>query len=67
MKKFHPFYSIGTFGIIVSAILHMVLAWTMSLTQVNSIFFILYSSFTTFLILGVALTVKAQKTSKTVK
>ncbi|MGV8992498.1 MAG: hypothetical protein ACOH1O_00220 [Flavobacterium sp.] len=61
MKKFHPFYSIGTFGIIISAVLHMIMAWGLSLTQVNSAFFILYSSFATFLILGIALTVKDQK------
>ena len=61
MKKFHPFFSIGTIGIIITAVLHMFLTLGLSLSDVHSIFFILYPSFLSFLILGVAITVKNQK------
>lgn len=61
MKKFHPFFTIGTVGIIVTACLHMFLALGLSLISIHSVFFILYPVFLTFLILGVILTVKKQK------
>ncbi len=62
MKKFHPFFTIGTVGIIVTACLHMFLALSLSLISIHSAFFTLYPVFLTFLILGVVLTVKKQKT-----
>lgn len=62
MKKYHPFFTIGTIGMIVAACLHMVLALGLSLTSIHSIFFTLYPIFLFFLILGVALTVKKLKT-----
>lgn len=62
MRKFHPFFSIGTVGIIITACLHMFLALNLSLTSVHSTFFTLYPVFLTFSILGVVLTVKNQKT-----
>lgn len=61
MKKFHPFFIIGTFGMIITAILHIILALGLSLTNVHNTFFIIYPTFLSFLILGVALTVKNQK------
>ena len=62
MKKFHPFFTIGTVGMIVTACLHMFLALGLSLTSIHSVFFTLYPVFLTFLILGVIFTVKHQKT-----
>ena len=62
MKKIHPFFTIGTVGMIITACLHMFLALGLSLTSVHSTFFILYPVFLIFLILGVVLTVKNQKT-----
>ena len=62
MKNFHPFFTIGTVGIIVIACLHMFLALGLSLTSIHTTFFVLYPIFFTFLILGIALTVKDKKT-----
>ena len=61
MKKIHPFYLIGTLGVIITAILHIILALGLSLTTVHSAFFIIYPTFATFLVIGVVLTVKQQK------
>ncbi len=60
MRKFHPFFFIGTIGVIVIAILHMFFALGLSLTN-HSVFFALYPTFTSFLIIGVGLTMKQQK------
>ncbi len=62
MKKFHPFFTIGTVGMIVIACLHMFLALGLSLSSIHTTFFVLYPVFLTFLILGVVFTVKNQKT-----
>ncbi|MCK0125147.1 hypothetical protein MWU76_12125 [Gelidibacter sp. F2691] len=62
MKKFHPFFYIGTVGMMVIACLHMVLALGLALTSVHSTFFVLYIVFLTFLILGVVLTHKNETT-----
>lgn len=61
MKKFHPFFTLGTGGVIVTAYLHIFLALGLSLTSIHAVFFTLYPIFLTFLILGVVLTVKKQK------
>lgn len=61
MKKIHPFFTIGTVGIIVTACLHLFLALGLSLTSIHSVFFTLYPVFLAFLILGVVLTVEKQK------
>lgn len=61
MRKFHPFFAIGTVGMIVLAFLHVFLALGLALSLSHSIFFALYSTFLGFLILGVTLTVKKQK------
>lgn len=61
MKKFHPFFSIGTIGMVVAACLHIFLAWGLSLTSVHMSFMVLYTLFSGFLMMGVALTLKAQK------
>jgi len=53
MKKLHPFYSIGTIGMILTACLHMFLALGLSLTNVHTAFFMIYPMFLAFLIIGV--------------
>lgn len=64
MKKFNPFFTIGTVGMIVIACLHMFLSLGLSLTSVHSTFLVIYPVFLAFLILGVAFTVKKQKALK---
>lgn len=53
MKKFHPFFAMGSVGIIVIASLHMILALGLKLNSVHTTFFVLYPIFLTFMILGV--------------
>lgn len=61
MKKFHPFFAIGTVGMIVIACLHMFLSLGLSLTSIHTTFFVIYPTFLIFLILGVILTIRKQK------
>lgn len=61
MKKFHPFFTIGTVGMIISASLHMFFSLGLSLSFNHTAFFALYPTFLTFMILGVVFTVKEQK------
>ncbi len=63
MKKFHPFFTIGTVGTIVISSLHIFLAMGLSLTSVHSSFFVIYPIFIAFLIIGFGLTLKKQKAS----
>lgn len=63
MRKFHPFFAIGTFGTILIALLHMAFAWGLSITNVHSTFFVLYIVFIAFLFLGVGLTLKQQQST----
>lgn len=62
MKKFHPFFSIGTIGMIVLAFLHIFLTVGLSLNGVHSSFFVMYPVFLSFLMIGFALTLKKKKT-----
>jgi hypothetical protein len=62
MKKFHPFFTIGTVGMILIAGLHIFLALGLSMTSVHHTFFVLYPVFLSFLIPGVILTIKKQQT-----
>lgn len=64
MKKFHPFFTIGTVGIIVTSILHMFLAWGLAVSSAHSTFFIIYPIFIAFLAIGFGLTLKKQKEPK---
>lgn len=61
MKNFHPFFAIGTFGTIITAIFHMFMSLGLSITSSHATFFVIYPIFIAFLFIGVALTVKAQK------
>ncbi len=58
MKKFHPFYYIGTVGMIVSATWHMILTMVLSLSSVHQSFYVIYPTFLAFTIMGVALTIR---------
>lgn len=64
MKKIHPFFSIGTIGMIVVACLHIFLSLGLSLSSAHSTFFGLYIIFLTFLILGFRLSLKIQDLDK---
>lgn len=61
MKNFHPFFAIGTAGMIVIACLHIFFAVGLSLNVNHAVFFTLYPVFFAFLVLGIALTIKNQK------
>lgn len=61
MKKFHPFFIIGTVGMIVTSFLHMFLALGLSITSAHSVFLAIYPSFIAFMVIGIALTLKKQK------
>jgi len=61
MKRFHPFFTIGTVGIIVTSLLHMLLAWGLSIVSAHNSFFVIYPMFIAFLFVGVGLTVKKQR------
>jgi hypothetical protein len=61
MKHFHPFYVIGTIGMIVSGIFHLVLTLGLSLPAVHTTFYVLYSTFFAFLLLGIRFSLQPQK------
>jgi hypothetical protein len=64
MKHIHPFFIIGTVGMIVTAMLHMGLSWGLSLTSAHTTFFIIYPTCIAFLAIG--LTLKKQKAPETI-
>lgn len=66
MKKFHPFFVIGTIGTITISLLHIFLALGLSISSVHSSFFVIYPIFIAFLLIGFGLTVKKQKEIKTI-
>jgi len=61
MKKFHPFFTIGTVGMIVTSALHIFLALGLSLSSAHSTFFIIYPTFLAFLAIGFGLTLLNQR------
>lgn len=65
MRKFHPFFIIGTLGMIVTATLHIFLALGLSVSSAHSAFYIIYPTFIAFLAIGFGLTLKKQKEAKT--
>lgn len=64
MKKFHPFFVIGTVGLIITAILHMFLALGLSIASVHNTFFVIYPIFIALMPIGFGLTLKTQKINK---
>ena len=63
MEKLNAFYTIGTVGMIVTAMLHMLFALVLNLSSVHSIFFFLYPTFTAFLAIGAGQIFKSKETS----
>ena len=63
MKKFHPFFTIGTVGMIVTALLHIFLALGLSVTTANTSFFVIYPMFLAMLFIGFGLTLKQIKSN----
>ncbi len=61
MKKFHPFYIIGTVGTIITGMLHIFLALGLSISGAHTSFFVIYPLFLTFLMIGLGLTLKKEK------
>lgn len=61
MKNFHPFFAIGTVGMIVIACLHIFLALGLNMNGIHTSFFMIYPIFLTLLILGVVFTVHKQR------
>lgn len=55
---------LGTIGMIITGLLHIFLAFGLSLNAVHTSFFSMYPVFFAFLVIGVGLTVKNQKSSK---
>ena len=66
MKNFHPFFIIGTVGMIVTSTLHMFLTLGLSISSAHSSFYVMYPLFIAFLAIGFGLTLKKQKESKTI-
>lgn len=64
MKNFHPFFIIGTLGMMVTSILHLFLSLILSVTGVHSTFFVIYPTFLTFLLLGWGMTLKRHHTER---
>lgn len=63
MKKFHPFFIVGTAGMIVTATLHIFLTLGLSISAAHSSFYMIYPTFIAFLAIGFGLTLN--KTSLT--
>lgn len=63
MKKFHPFFTIGTVGMIVTALLHIFLALGLSVTTAHTSFFVIYPMFLAMLFIGFGLTLKQIKSN----
>ncbi|WP_131450709.1 hypothetical protein [Flavobacterium subsaxonicum] len=67
MKNRNPFFTIGTVGMIVISVLHILFALVLNLPSVNTAFFILYPAFLSFLAIGAAQLIKDQKNLQPIK
>lgn len=54
MKKMNPFFVIGSVGIALTAMLHMVFALILAMPFVHNTFWVLYPSFFAFMVIGAA-------------
>lgn len=61
MKNRNPFFTIGTVGMIVISVLHIVTAFVFNLPALSTAFFILYPAFGALMAIGYTQTLKAQK------
>jgi hypothetical protein len=62
MKITNPFFAIGTFGMIITAALHIVFAVIIAKSSVHSAFIVLYPVFMSFLVIGFGQILKSHKT-----
>jgi hypothetical protein len=53
MKKLNPLFVIGTVGMVVTAILHMFMAFVVAKPSVHTSFFVIYPVFAAFLTVGI--------------
>lgn len=60
MKNMNPFFVIGSVGMILTAVLHMVFSLILGMPAVNSTMWILYPTFVTFMVIGFGQILKAQ-------
>lgn len=60
MKNLNPFFVIGSLGMILTAVLHMVFALILAMPFVHNTFWVLYPSFFAFLAIGFGQMLKAQ-------
>jgi hypothetical protein len=60
MKNMNPFFVIGSVGMILTAVLHMVFSLILGMPAVNSTMWILYPTFVTFMAIGFGQILKAQ-------
>lgn len=63
MKKLHPFFIIGTMGMIVTSVMHIFLVLGLSVSSASASFFAIYPVFIAFLVIGSGLTFKIQRGS----
>jgi len=61
MKKINPYFSIGTVGIIITALLHIFMTIYIPGPALHITFIILYPVFITFLLIGFWKILKEQK------
>ncbi len=60
MKNMNPFFVIGSVGMIITAVLHMVFALIFAMPSVNNTMWILYPTFGAFMAIGFGQIIKAQ-------
>lgn len=60
MKNFSPFFVIGSLGMVVVALLHMLIAF-LTVKPSHAAFFALYPVFLSFMIIGFGQVLKASK------
>lgn len=63
MKKLPAFFTIGTVGMILTAVLHITLALIIREPSVHTAFFVMYPTFFSFLMIGTGQMIKASKTA----
>lgn len=61
MKGAHPFFVIGTVGMIITSVMHMLFSLVISGSFSHQSFYVIYPVFCAFLISGTALMVKKQR------
>lgn len=61
MKALNPFFVLGTVGVVITAILHVVIALVLSIPTAHKTFFVLYPVFISFLAIGAGQIIKGSK------